>query len=266
MTYLYHEHSWPQIREAAARKPVCVIPCGTVEQHGPHLPLSTDFITAGMISELAVKQVAPDALLLPTIYYGFNEHHMDFPGTVAIPGPTYIDYAAHVGLSLARHGFDKILYVNGHGSNRPFLEIAAREVCNRTDAFAGLVSWWSLIPREVMERTLTSEMPGGVSHACELETSVLLYLRPDLVDMSKAVKETGFRPGRYMWRDLRVSSPLVFNEQWSRFSRTGIQGDPTLASAEKGRVIVEAVVENLVGLIRELREREILPRVDHHQP
>ena len=264
MKYLYHEHSWPEIREAAQRKPVCVIPCGTTEQHGPHLPLSVDFVTAGMISELAVKKAAPNALLLPTVSYGFNEHHMDFPGTIAIPGQDFINYTANIGLSLARHGFDKILYVNGHGSNRPFLEIAAREVCNQSDAFAALVSWWSLIPRNLLDEVLTSEVPGGVSHACELETSALLYLRPDLVDMSKAVKDQGFVPGNYMWRDLRKTAPLVFNEQWSRFSETGIQGDPTLATAEKGKIFVDAAVEHMANLINEIKEREFRPRVDHH--
>jgi len=263
-SYLYHEHNWPEIREAARQKPVWVIPCGTVEQHGPHLPLSTDFVMAGMISEMAVKRVVPNALLLPTVSYGFNEHHMDFPGTIAIPGQDYINYTANVGLSLARHGFDKILYVNGHGSNRPFLEIAAREVCNRSDAFAALVSWWSLIPADLLNATLTSEKPGGVSHACELETSALLFLRPELVDMSKAARDQGFRPSMHIFRDLRSASPVVFNEQWSRFSESGVQGDPTLATAEKGRVIVEAVVANLAELLLELKDREFRPRVDHH--
>jgi creatinine amidohydrolase len=263
--YLYHEHTWPELREAAARKPVCVIPCGTVEQHGPHLPLSTDFVTSGMISERAVQLVAPDALLLPTVSYGFNEHHMDFPGTIAIPGQDFINYTANIGLSLARHGFDKILYVNGHGSNRAFLEIAAREVCNRSDAFGALVSWWSLIPAQLLNEVLVSEKPGGVSHACEMETSALLYLRPDLVDMSKAERDLGFQSSKYMWRDLRMTSPVVFNEQWSRFSRTGVQGDPTLATAEKGRILVDAVVEHLAGLLRDLKAREFRPRVDHHE-
>jgi creatinine amidohydrolase len=262
--YLYHEHTWPELREAAKRKPVCVIPCGTVEQHGPHLPLSTDFVTSGMISERAVQLVAPDALLLPTVCYGFNEHHMDYPGTIAIPGQDFINYTANIGLSLARHGFDKILYVNGHGSNRAFLEIAAREVCNRSDAFGALVSWWSLIPAQLLNEVLVSEKPGGVSHACEMETSALLYLRPDLVDMSKAERDLGFQASKYMWRDLRMTSPLVFNEQWSRFSRTGIQGDPTLATAEKGKILVDVVVEQLAGLLRDLKAREFRPRVDHH--
>ena len=264
MKFRYQDYTWPEIREVAKHKPVCVIPCGTVEQHGPHLPLSTDFVTASEFSERAVRKVAPAALLLPTVHYGFNEHHMDFPGTIAIPGQDFINYTANIGLSLVRHGFDKILYVNGHGSNRPFLEIASREVCNRPDAFAALVSWWSLIPRELLESELTSEFPGGVSHACEMETSVLLHLRPELVDMSKAERELGFPATNYMWRDIRSNSPVVVNEQWSRHSRTGIQGDPTLATPEKGRVIVEGVVNNLSQLLIELKEREYRPRIDQH--
>ena len=264
MKFRYQDHTWPEIRELAKHKPVCVIPCGTVEQHGPHLPLSTDFVTASEFSERAVRNVSPDAILLPTVHYGYNEHHMDYPGTVAIPGQDFIHYTANIGLSLVRHGFDKILYVNGHGSNRPFLEIAAREVCNRTDAFSALVSWWSLIPGEILKRELTSEFPGGVSHACEMETSVLLYLRPDLVDMSKAVRDFGFPATKYLWRDVRSSSPVVVNEQWSRHSRTGIQGDPTLATPDKGRVITDAVVDNLSQVLIELKEREYRPRVDHH--
>src|SRR4029079_15728264 len=98
-------------------------------------------------------------------------------------------------------------------------EIAAREVCNNSDAFAALVSWWSLIPKDVMQANITSDYPGGVSHACELETSALLYLRPHLVDMSLAVRDYGFQPTKHMWRDMRVAAPVVFNEVWSRFSQ-----------------------------------------------
>jgi creatinine amidohydrolase len=190
---------------------------------------------------------------------------MDFPGTIAIPGQDFINYTANIGLSLARHGFERIIYVNGHGSNRPFLEIAAREVCNRTEAFACLVSWWSLIPRDILDNVLTSEFPGGLSHGCEMETSALLYLAPALVDMSKAVRELGFPPSKYFWRDHRRAPPVVFNEQWSRWSRSGVQGDPTVATAEKGKQIVEAVVSSMAELLVDLKDRPQKPRVDHHQ-
>jgi len=123
--YRYEEFTWPEIREAVAQQRVAVLPVGTIEQHGPHLPLLTDVITATEMSRRAVEQISGEAVLLPSVQYAFNEHHMDFPGTIAVQGPTFISYITDIGQSLAHHGFQKILLVNGHGSNVPFLDIAA---------------------------------------------------------------------------------------------------------------------------------------------
>jgi creatinine amidohydrolase len=147
MKYRYEEFTWPEIRVAVAANRVAVLPVGTVEQHGPHLPLVTDVLTASEMSRLAVERDPSRAVLLPPVYYSFNEHHMDFPGTVAVAGETIINYVTDIGVSLARHGFRKILLVNGHGSNVPFLDIAARNITNRTEAVCAMVSWWSLIPK-----------------------------------------------------------------------------------------------------------------------
>lgn len=230
---------------------VAVLP---VEQHGPHLPLVTDALTASELSRLAVKRVPDEAVVLPPVYYSFNEHQMDFPGTITIEGPTVIAYVTGIGRSLARHGFRKILMVNGDGGNIPFLDIAARNVTNGTDSLCAMVSWWSLIPQHLLRELRQTEYPGSMAHACELETSVLLYLRGDLVQMSKAERDVAFDP----------PSPVVMQESFSRYSRTGTAGDPTQATSEKGRRFVEAVVDRLVALVREFRAREIRPRVNHH--
>jgi creatinine amidohydrolase len=262
-SYLYEELTWQQARAAAQAGKVCVIPVGTTEQHGPHLPLSVDCITSQTLSRLAVERCPDDALLLPRVSYSFNEHHLDFPGTIAIAWDHIIPYLVDIGKSLAHHRFCKILFVNGHGSNRPFLDIAGRLITNQTDAIAASVSWWSLGEPAISE-TRESEFPGGMSHACELETSVLLHLRPDLVDMSKAVKEIGFQKSKFHWHDLNKQPPLVFMDWWSRQSSTGIIGDPTLATAEKGQKIVACVVSNLVELIQDFKRREISQRRDYH--
>ena len=120
--YRYEEFTWPEIREAVAQNRVCVLPVGTVEQHGPHLPLVTDVLTATEMSRAAVRQIPEEAVLMPSVYYAFNEHHLDFPGTIAVEGNTFINYITDIGKSLAHHGFRKILLVNGHGSNVPFLD------------------------------------------------------------------------------------------------------------------------------------------------
>ncbi|MEX2260649.1 MAG: creatininase family protein [Bryobacteraceae bacterium] len=262
--YRYEEFTWPEIREAVAQNRVAVLPVGTVEQHGPHLPLSTDVVTATEISRLAVERVTSEAMLMPSVYYSFNVHHLDFPGTIHVEGETVINYVTDIGKSLAHHGFRKILLVNGHGSNVPFLDIAARNITNRTEAICAMVPWWNLVPKPLLKELRESEFPGGMAHGCELETSVLLYLRGDLVQFEKAERDISFQPTEYFYWDLQASSPVFFQEWFSRYSRTGTVGDPTKATREKGQLFVEAAVENMVKLLKEFRAREIQPRVDHH--
>ena len=262
--FRYEEFTWPEIREAVEENRVAVLPVGTVQQHGLHLPLAADALTSSELSRLAVKRAPDHAVVLPPVYYSFNEHQMDFPGTIAIEGSTVIAYVTDIGRSLARHGFRKILVVNGDGSNVPFLDIAARNVTNGTDSICALVSWWSLIPAHLLRELRQTEYPGGMAHACELETSVLLYLRGDLVQMNKAEKDVNFERSDYFHWDLQSPSPVVMQESFSSYSRTGTVGDPTQASSEKGRRFVEAVVERMVALLKEFRAREIRPRVDHH--
>jgi creatinine amidohydrolase len=262
--YRYEEFTWPEIREAVAENRVVVLPVGTIEQHGPHLPLATDVLTSGEMSRRAVESIPGEALLMPTVHYSFNEHHMDFPGTIAIEGETIVRYVTDIGLSLARHGFRKILLVNGHGSNVPFLDVAARNITNRSEAICAMVSWWSLIPKELFRELRESEYPGGMAHGCELETSVLLHLRPDLVHMEKAAKDINFPRTEFFYWDLEGGSPVFFQEWFSRYSKTGTVGDPTKANAAKGEKFVATVVTRMVDLLREFRAREIGKRVDHH--
>jgi creatinine amidohydrolase len=262
--YRYEEFTWPEIKEAVADQRVAVLPVGTVEQHGPHLPLVTDVLTASEFSRMAVAQIPSEAVLMPPVYYSFNEHHLDFPGTIAVAGETIINYVTDIGVSLAHHGFRKILIVNGHGSNVPFLDIAARNITNRTPSICAMVSWWSLVPKALFDQLRESEKPGGMAHACELETSVLLHLRGDLVQMDKAERDIHFARTEFFYWDLQAPSPIFFQEWFSRYSVTGTVGDPTKASAEKGRRFTEAVAERMVTLIQELRARTIQPRVDHH--
>jgi len=262
--YRYEEFTWPEIREAVAQNRVCVLPVGTVEQHGPHLPLVTDVLTAAEMSRMAVERMPEEAILLPPVYYAFNVHHMDFPGTIAVEGETFVRYVTDIGKSLAHHGFRKILLVNGHGSNVPFLDIAARNITNQTEAICAMVPWWNLIPKRLLEELRESEFPGGMAHGCELETSVLLYLRGDLVQFEKATRDIHFQKTEFFYWDLGAPSPVFFQEWFSRYSETGTVGDPTKATREKGRKFVASVVERMVALLKEFREREIGSRVDHH--
>jgi creatinine amidohydrolase len=264
VSYLYEELSWPEIRDAVKRDPVVVLPVGTTEQHGHHLPLLVDYLCANEVARAAVEQAAPNALLMHPITYSFNEHHLDYPGTISIDPKVIVDYVVCVGQSLAHHGFRRILLLNGHGSNVPFLDVAARTITNRTPAICAMASWWSFLrPEDLTWRE--SRFPGGMAHACELETSMLLQLRPDLVHMEKAIDEVdGVQTSENIFWDLNGGGAVTFQEFFSRNTASGVQGQPTLATAAKGKLAFDAAVSHLTRFLSEFREREIRPRRDLH--
>ncbi len=142
--YMYASMTWPEVNEVISEGRVALIPVGAIEQHGPHLPLDTDNLFVESICTRAAER-APDVFVtLPLIHYGFNDHNMDFPGTITIKMQHFIDYGFDVGASLAYQGFRWILYVNGHGSNGPLCNLIGRRITNETEALAGSINHWEL--------------------------------------------------------------------------------------------------------------------------
>jgi creatinine amidohydrolase len=264
--YRYGELTWPEVKTAAAQNRVAVVPIATIEDHGPHLPIDTDLRLCNAVCEAAAARAADRVVLVPSINHGYSPHHLDFPGAITIGAHTLIDYGVDVCRSLARHGFERILIVNGHGSNTPFVDIIARLAVVESGVLAAAVNYWNAPGvREVAERLRESDKVGGMNHACEFETSLYLAIAPDLVDMALARRELSHRPTKNYWTDLVAGDgPLVMMEPWSALSETGVMGDPTKASAEKGRALLQAAANGIVELIDELRERVRAPRVDRH--
>lgn len=250
--YYYQHYTWQEIPELVRRQPVVVLPVGSVEDHGLHLPLDVDNFIIGSIVEEAARRLDGEMLLLPPVPYGFETHHMDLPGTIDIRMENMLNFVLDITRSVAHHGFKRILLADGHGSNMPILDLVARRTNLETDALCGAFIWPSLA-KETIDQIRESEKPGGMAHACELETSVYLYLDPARVQMDKAKKEIGISPTRFIWMDLLMSSPLLLMDRWTRFSKTGVAGDPTLATAEKGKKVFEAVVAALIDLVREFK-------------
>jgi creatinine amidohydrolase len=264
--YRYGEMTWPEVKIAAARPCVAIVPIATLEDHGHHLPIDTDLLLCTSVCELAASRAPDRAVLLPAISHGYSPHHMDFPGAITIAWRTLIDYGLDVCKSLTHHGFSRILIVNGHGSNTPFVDIIARLCVVETGALAAAVNYWAAPGvREVAQSARESEPVGGMNHACEFETSLYLALRPDLVDMSQAVRELAHRPSKNYWTDLVAGDgPLMMMEHWSQLSSSGVMGDPTKATAAKGRALLEAAANGIVEIVDELLARDRRPRVDHH--
>jgi len=269
----YADLTWPEVKQAVVARKVILLPVGSTEQHGPHLPIKVDWLCCSEVVRMAAERVRGNALVMPTIYYGFQEHTLDFPGTISIRDENFINYVYDVCRSVAHHGFQKIIIVNGHGSNIPFLDAVVRRVNNyHPSTLCALVSWWDLVfqvgeRKEEMKKLRESEFPGGMGHACELETSALLFLEPGLVQMEKAVKEMAPKTSEFIWSDIMVGawrSPAQTVNLTSRGTKTGIMGDPTVATAEKGKTWLEAATENLAKFILEWKEKPIPPRIDHH--
>ena len=265
--YRYDELTWPEMREAIAQQPVVLLPFGTVEDHGPHLPINTDNVIVEAICLEAARRAGADVLVMPLVAYGLDEHHMDFPGTVSVDIQTLLAYVADVAISVARHGFTHVLIVNGHGSNEPIADLAARRVVLETGVICGAMS-----PNAAIDPTLAepvySQMrqsaPGGVAHAGEYETAMMLHLRPDLVHMDRAVREMGQLKLDYFNWDYSEPSVLSWQDWWSRMSESGVCGDPTVATAEFGQALFERTVENFVRFVREFRTIPVRPRRDLH--
>ena len=243
----YEKLTWPEIEDAVDQNQVCIIPCGAVEQHGHHLPLDVDLVCPGGIADGAGRELPAKIKVLPHIAYGYTGHVMDFPGTINTHWETFIKQVIDITQSLAYHGFKKIILLNGHGSNMPNLDLAARRTNLETDAECTVIAWWNLltVDKTFLPSWRESKFPGGCSHACELETSLYLYLdegnvRKDLIKSGTISFNNEDNP--FNWVDLFGAGAATVISWTSSYSETGVLGDAEKATTEKGeRVYVEAV-------------------------
>jgi creatinine amidohydrolase len=258
--YRYNRLTWPEMNEAIAAQKLVILPTGSTEQHGRHLPLDVDLFLCESVCLEVGRRAADQVLVLPAIPYGLNMHHIDFPGTIHIEPETFIAFCLNVTKSVAYHGFEKILLVNGHGSNSPLVDLVARKTVLATKSLCFACNYFAFL-RQAFEKVRESEV---VAHADELETSLYLHLAPERVRMDKAVKDDD-RMGRFLSSDSTGNYPVRFNDFWGRWTQTGVHGDATKATAEKGRALFEAAVTGLVELVGELRAWPIEKRQEMHE-
>ncbi len=264
--YLYDELTWPEINEAALARKVVLLPIGSTEQHGHHLPLDVDNFLARSVCLVAARQIPQETLVMPTIPYGYNEHAQDFPGTIHVTYEHFIEYCLDVVKSVVYAGFDRIILVDGHGSNEHLCEFIARRATVETDALIASTMWTNLSV-EAFESVRESGN-GGAAHACELETSAYLYLESSRVQMDKAADHYGGAAGKGGSKFLHVDltrgwGPVKLIQWTSSATPHGVSGAATLATVEKGQAIVEGAAANLAAFIREFRAMEKGKRVDH---
>ncbi len=257
--YRYDRLTWEEMNDAIEAQKLVILPTGSTEQHGRHLPLDTDTFLCYAVC-LEVGRRAPDqVLVLPPVPYGLNRHHFDFPGTVHIQPQVFIDFCLNIAKSVAYHGFQRLLIVNGHGSNTPLVDLVARRTVLETQSLCFAANYFSFL-QEAFAEVRESAV---VAHADELETSLYLHLAPERVRWDRAAAGND-RQGEFVSSD--STSPLVrFNDYWGRWTTTGVHGDPTCATAAKGALLFEAAVEGLVRLVPELRHWPVAERADQHR-
>jgi len=268
--YRYEKLTWPEINDAIEMGKVCIVPCGAVEQHGHHLPLDVDIVCPLGIAYGAGKQVPDKTLVLPPVWYGYTGHVMDFPGTINTHYETFIKGVLDITKSLAYHGFKKIVLLNGHGSNMPNLDLAARRTNLETDAECILAAWWNMltVDKEFLPRWRQSKFPGGCAHACELETSLYLYLDGDNVRKDKiknGAVSFNQENSPFNYVDLFSHGPATIISWTSSYSESGVLGEPELASAEKGKQAYEEAVKQLVRFVTYFKDRPRDVRKDRHR-
>ncbi|WP_331235804.1 creatininase family protein [Natronorarus salvus] len=223
---------------------VGVLPVGSTEQHGPALPLGTDFLTAEALA--ATAEDRSDTVVLPTVPVGVSDHHRQFHGTLTVPPETFEAYVEGTIESLASHGVENCVVVNGHGGNRDALSRVARRLRNDERAFVAPWSWF-----EAIEETVDEEFGAFPGHACQVESSMVLAVAQELVRedrLADAEAEAGESWGRQVH-----GAELGFDTL--DFTESGAVGEPTKASAEAGERLFEAASGELDALIDWLAER-----------
>jgi creatinine amidohydrolase len=255
----YHALSWPAVAAMdKARLPV-VIPLGSLEQHGHHLPLFTDTLQVEAIAAAADERLGDRVLLLPTLWLGCSDHHKDFPGAVSVSGELYARMIQSVARSLLRAGFTKQLFLNGHGGNFVPVSQALGDLTAEDDAadaaFIVLGNWWG-IGRDAMTAERVGAKQPGVNHACEYETSLMLHLFPRMVDAAKAVDRPPVLDSAWT-----RSGKVTWFSRFHRRTSLGATGFPTAATADKGRLIFDGAVGELVAFLEEFAGWEPKPAI-----
>lgn len=257
----WHEQSWPQVEQLDRQIPV-VIPLGSVEQHGLHLPLVVDTLQVTAIAQRVEAAMRDSVLVLPTLWLGCSEHHKDFPGTVSVPASLYSEMIKSIARSIIRAGFTRLLFLNGHGGNEVPAAQALTELVGEDDradsCHLALSSWWQ-IARDSIAPARHGMKTAAISHACEYETSLLLALEPRLVRMQQ-IDPTAVGPD-VPWRREGFGTKARVFHRFHRLTPTGSLGHPGAATAEKGRSLLDAVVGDTVEFLREFaRWPDLQPR------
>jgi creatinine amidohydrolase len=248
----YGEQKWTEVPTQTGK--VVVLPLGSTEQHGYHLPLLTDTMICEEIVRRAEGVLGDEALFLPMLWVGVSEHHLGFPGTVSVKQETYVRLLVDVLESLVGSGFKRILMLNAHGGNSVPGQAALYEVQMRhrdkRDLWLVLATWFVLAAPQIA--ALPELDQKRVSHACELETSMILRLRPELVDLDAARGTDRSSRSTSNRSNSTRTGQITTLRPFDHTSKSGAYGHPERATAVKGETLFSTAVDQVVACVREV--------------
>ncbi|HYK71617.1 MAG TPA: creatininase family protein [Pseudoneobacillus sp.] len=225
------------VKEKIEKSKVAILPIGAVEAHGPHLPLGTDNYLAERLSYRVAEKTG--AFVLPTMPYGQVWSLKNFPGSINISNESLISFLVDMGVSLYEQGFRVFVMINGHLGNAVALKEAARKLYSQFTDFKILYLFYPGVKKVTEEVRETKSAHASYFHACEIETSYMLYLAEEYVDMSRAITDI---PNIPMSAD---ATPTP----WEEFTSSAVLGDAKIATKEKGEKIIEVAIENMIKII-----------------
>jgi creatinine amidohydrolase len=231
-----------------------VLNIAAIEQHGPHLPVNTDAVIGRYLLDAIETRLGRDVCILPPVQVCCSEHHMSFVGTLTVRHETMLAYITDILDSIVAHGFRNLVLFNSHGGNQAIGQVILEKFGVRhPDQRIILLTWWRLAAPELAK--ITESGFGGVGHACEFETSLMMLAQPDAVRRDRIPGRSNVATYPWAHSDMLVGSRGSLYRSVNQMSGgTGVIGDPTTASAEKGARITAAIVDAAGEIFRSLRK------------
>ncbi|MEE2657270.1 MAG: creatininase family protein [Candidatus Latescibacterota bacterium] len=239
------EMTWPDVKALDKTNLVPVYPIASFEQHGPHLPFLTDTMETQEVVDRLERRLPDDVICLPTQWLGYSFHHTRFAGSITATSDTHINLITETVSCLIEAGFPKVLIVNGHGGNQADMSVALQKLKEHHEESRVFgASYWKVADRQLDE--IREAGPHGWGHAGEMETSMMLVIRPDLVKADLPHRDGTHPESQY---GERVSQFLRMDEM----TELGIYGDPKFGSSEKGERMLEAIADSLAEVILDIQ-------------
>jgi creatinine amidohydrolase len=244
--------TWPELRRIDRAGTVVLAPIAACEQHSRHLPTFTDSYLCGAVAEGAEAGLPDRVLLLPVLWLGASDHHLPFGATLTVSLDTHITVLCELLGPLLDLGFNRILILNGHGGNIDTVHVALRRLQPRyPETLLSGASYWELAEREIA--ALCTGPRKSVGHACEVETSMIMHLHPNLVRVSEIRDDVEQVPDQL--RGLFIAKDM------GQRTDHGAVGYPEQATAEKGRKLLDAIVARVLEVVRSVLEQPIPQKV-----